>query len=391
MKSVPAIGAALIALVWCVFLPAEAKARVPDSGLSGSSYYLISLDKASLDDAAEAVLVQSLRSRVVIDPDLEAEISFRVAESLTTTELAEQFSVALAEEGIALVRSGDGYRLMDMQGALALRPPLDIVSVPPPDMRLEVLPPMPRPEPSAAAAETGTVSGGRSYWLLLLPCLVALAAASTWLLWRRGQPGLLQVLLDRGNRERELTRDRHAVIDRLLADHPVDLSVLGGACAVASRQGWPVEQVLCDLGGVGDEALADAYSHVTGLQRWYPAERPPIGLGAGPNGLAAFLSEQKMALIEADEWALTVATSDPLDHMAFAELSRLSRRMVTFVVASRSALTDTPFHDPGTDKPSLDRLVIPWARKGDMDGAVLLRAILNRRSAQPSENDSSGQ
>jgi hypothetical protein len=220
---------------------------------------------------------------------------------------------------------------------------------------------------------------------------VALAAASTWLLWRRGRPGFLQVLLDRGNRERELTRDRDAVIDRLLADHPVDLSVLGGACAVASRQGWPVEQVLCDLGGVGDEALADAYSHVTGLQRWYPAERPPIGLGAGPNGLAAFLSDQKMALIETDEWALTVATSDPLDHMAFAELSRLSRRMVTFVVASRSALTDTPFHDPGTDKPSLDRLVIPWARKRDMDGAVLLRAILNRRSAQPSENNSSGQ
>jgi hypothetical protein len=142
---------------------------------------------------------------------------------------------------------------------------------------------------------------------------------------------------------------------------------------------------------VGDEALADAYSHVTGLQRWYSAERPPIGLGAGPNGLAAFLSDQKMALIETDEWALTVATSDPLDHMAFAELSRLSRRMVTFVVASRSALTDTPFHDPGTDKPSLDRLVIPWARKRDMDGAVLLRAILNRRSAQPSENNSSGQ
>lgn len=391
MKSVPAIGAALIALVWCVFLPAEAKARVPDSGLSGSSYYLISLDKASLDDAAEAVLVQSLRSRVVIDPDLEAEISFRVAESLTTTELAEQFSVALAEEGIALVRSGDGYRLMDMQGALALRPPLDIVSVPPPDMRLEVLPPMPRPEPSAAAAETGTVSGGRSYWLLLLPCLVALAAASTWLLWRRGQPGLLQVLLDRGNRERELTRDRDAVIDRLLADHPVDLSVLGGACAVASRQGWPVEQVLCDLGGVGDEALAGAYSDITGLQRWYPADRHPIAVRAGPNGLAAFLSEQKMALIEADEWAVTVATSDPLDHAAFAELSRISGRMVTFVVASRSALTDTPFLDPGTDKSSPDRLVIPWARKRDMDGAVLLRAILNRRSAQPSANSRSGQ
>ena len=391
MKSIPAIGAALIALMWGVFLPAEAMARVPDAGPSGSNYYLISLEKASLDDAAEAVLVQSLRSRVVIDPDLEAEISFRVAESLTTTELAEQFSVALAEEGIALVRSGDGYRLMELQGALAQRPPLDIVSVPPPDMRLEVPPAMPRPGPAAVATETGSVAGGRSYWLLLLACLVGLAAVSSWLLWRRGQFGVLRVLLDRGDRRRELTRDRDAVIDRLLADHPVDLPVLGGACAVASRQGWPVEQVLCDLGGVGDEALADAYSDVTGLQRWDPAERPPIAPGAGPDALAAFLSEQKMALVEADEWAVTVATSDPLDHVAFAELSRLSGRMVTLVVASRSALTDTPFRDSGTDKPPMDRLVIPWARKRDMDGAVLLRAILNRRSDRSSASTDSGQ
>ncbi len=391
MKSIPAIGAALIALMWGVFLPAGAMARVPDAGLSASNYYLISLEKASLDDAAEAVLVQSLRSSVVIDPDLEAEISFRVAESLTATELAEQFSVALAEEGIALVRSGDGYRLMELQGALALRPPLDIVSVPPPGLRLEVPPPMPRPGPAAADAATGPSAGGRSYWLLILPSLLGLAAASAWLLWRRGQSGFLRVLLDRGDRRRELTRDRDAVIDRLLADHPVDLPVLGGACAVASRQGWPVEQVLCDLGGVGDEALADAYSDVTGLQRWYPTERPPIAPGAGPDALTAFLSEQKMALVEADDWAVTVATSDPLDHAAFAELSRLSGRMVTLVVASRSALTDAPFRDSGTDKPPTDRLVIPWARKRDMDGAVLLRAILNRRSDRPSANTDSGQ
>jgi hypothetical protein len=391
MKSVPAVGAALIALVWGVFLPVEARARVPDPGLSGSNYYLISLDKASLEDAAEAVLLQSLRSRVVIDPGLEAEISFRVAEPLTTTELAEQFSVALAEEGIALVRSGDGYRLMEMQGALALRPRLDIVSVPPPDMRLEVPSPMPRPGSSSAAAVTEPVAGGRSYWLLLLPFLAVAAAASTWLLWRRGQFGFLRALLDRSKRGRELTRDRDAVIDRLLAEHPVDLPVLGGACAVASRQGWPVEQVLCDLGGVGDEALADAYADVTGLQRWFPAERPLIAPGAGQDGLAAFLREQNMALIEADEWAVTVATSDPLDHTAFAELSRLSGRIVTFLVASRSALTDTPFHGTVTDKPPLDRLVIPWARKRDMDGAALLRAILNRRSARSSARDLSGQ
>jgi hypothetical protein len=98
-----------------------------------------------------------------------------------------------------------------------------------------------------------------------------------------------------------------------------------------------------------------------------------------------------MALVEADDWAVTVATSDPLDHAAFAELSRLSGRMVTLVVASRSALTAAPFRDSGTDKPPTDRLVIPWARKRDMDGAVLLRAILNRRSDRPSANTDSGQ
>jgi hypothetical protein len=390
MRSVFAVGAALIALVWGTLLPGVAAASVPAAGLSRPNYYLISLDKASLDEAVEAVLVQSLRSRVVVDPDLDAEITFRVAESLSTTELAEQFSVALAEEGVALVRSGDGYRLMDLQSALARRPRLDIVSVPPPEMRPDVRSSIPLSEPSTAIAATvpvaGPVVGGRAPSVLLLPILVVFAGAAAWLLGRRGQLDVLRRVLDRRLARRESNRDRDAVIDRLLAIHPIDLSVLGGACAVASRRGWPVEQVLCDLGGVSDGALADAYADVTGLQRWQPAEQPPIATGSGPERLIAFLSERALALIEADEWAVTVVTSDPLDHAAFAEISRLSARMVTLVVAARSELTHTPFRDTGSDNPPLDRLIIPWAGRRDMDGAVLLQAILNRRPAQPPAN-----
>lgn len=385
-RSVLAVVSAMIGMLWGAILPIAATAGIPAAGLSGPTYYLISLDKAPLDEAVEAVLVQSLRSRVVIDPDLDAEITFRVAESLSTTELAEQFSVALAEEGVALVRSGDGYRLMDLQSALARRPRLDIVSVPPPEMRLDVRSSIPRSEPSTAIAATVPVAGGRAPWVLLLPILVVFAGAAAWLLGRRGQLNFLRVLLDRGLARRESNRDRDAVIDRLLANHPIDLSVLGGACAVASRRGWPVEQVLCDLGGVSDEALADAYADVTGLQRWHPAEKPPIAPGSGPERLTAFLGERTMALIEADDWAVTVVTSDPLDHAAFAEISRLSARMVTLVVAARSELTHTPFRDAGSDRPPLDRLIIPWADRRDMDGAVLLQAILNRRPAQPPAN-----
>lgn len=92
-----------------------------------------------------------------------------------------------------------------------------------------------------------------------------------------------------------------------------------------------------------------------------------------------------MSLIEADEWAVVVATSDPLDHAAFAEISRLSGRMVTLVVAARSALTAEPFRDNGSAEPPPERLIIPWARKRDMDGAILLQAILTRRVQSPQQ------
>ncbi len=92
-----------------------------------------------------------------------------------------------------------------------------------------------------------------------------------------------------------------------------------------------------------------------------------------------------MALVEADAWSVVVATSDPLDDAAFATMSRLSRRMVTLMVASRSDLelaigkaspVDTP-------EPTRHSLIIPWARPARPDGAALLQAILTRR-IQPS-------
>lgn len=378
-------GAALLGSLSCALSPQVVMAAVPAAGLAGPTYYLISLDRASLDEAAEAVLIQSLRSTVVVDPDLEAEITFRVAEALTTTELAEQFSVALAEEGVALVRSGEGFRLMDMQSALARRPRLDIVSVPPPELRPGAREDLSPSTPPAGIAVSEPVGNRGGRWVVLSAILVVISSGSAWLLWRQGRLAFLPIRHERRVHQREPTRDRDAVVDRLLATGTIDLSLLARACEIASRGSWPVEQVLCDLGGVSDQALADAYAGVAGLERWRPADRPPIPASSDSERLVALLRDRSMSLIEVDEWAVVVATSDPLDHAAFADVSRLSARMVTLVVAARSALTDKPFRDTGSAEQPLDRLIIPWAGKRGMDGATLLQAILSRRVTPPPE------
>jgi len=367
-------------------VPARAVAPpAPVSGLPASTYYLISLDRAPLDEAAEAVLIQSLGSTVVVDPDLEARITFRVADALTPTELAEQFSVALAEEGVALVRSGDGFRLMDLQNALAARPQLDIVSVPPPELRPGAREALSASVPAAATARPDPVGKRDVRGLALAAIVVALAAASAWMLRDRWRPALVRV----GRARRALRRDRQgerdAVVDRLVATGTIDLALLAGACETAARRGWPVEQVLCDLGGVSDQALADAYAGVSGLERWSPSDRPSLIADPDADPLAGALRGRGMSLVEADDWAVVVATSDPLDDEAFAEASRLSGRMVTLVVAARSALTTEPFRDSAAAVVPEDRLVIPWSRKRDMDGAALLQAILSRRVIPPSE------
>lgn len=367
-------------------VPARAAAPpAPVSGLPASTYYLISLDRAPLDEAAEAVLIQSLGSTVVVDPDLEAHITFRVAEALTPTELAEQFSVALAEEGVALVRSGDGFRLMDLQNALAARPQLDIVSVPPPELRPGAREALSASVPAAATAPPDPVGKRDVRGLALAAIVVALAAASAWMLRDRWRPALMRV----GRARRVLRRDRQgerdAVVDRLVATGTIDLALLARACETAARHGWPVEQVLCDLGGVSDQALADAYAGVSGLERWSPPARPSLIADPDADPLSGALRERGMSLVEADDWAVVVATSDPLDDEAFAEASRLSGRMVTLVVAARTALTTEPYRDSAAAVVPEDRLIIPWGRKRDMDGAALLQAILSRRVIPPSE------
>lgn len=378
-------GFALLTTLFGALSTHVVMASVPAAGLSGPTYFLISLDRAPLDEAAEAVLIQSLRSTVVVDPGLEAEITFRVADAITTTELVEQFSVALGEEGIALVRSGDGFRLMDLQSALDERPRLDIVSVPPPELlpgageaASTSAPPAPVPVPEPVDDRAGR-------WVMLGAILAVIASGSTWLLWRNGRLTFLRSRSVRLDYRHGQTRDREAVIDRLLASETVDLAVLASACDIASRRNWPVEQVLCDLGGVSDQALADAYASVAGLERWQPADRPPLKAGPESERLVAALRGMSVSLIEADEWAVVLATSDPLDHAAFTEISSLSGRLVTLVVAARSALTAEPFRDKESLERPPERLIIPWARKRDMDGATLLQAILNRRALSPQE------
>lgn len=368
----------IASLVWTLLTPSLAGATEPTDEPT-ATYYLISLNRAPLSEAVEAVLTQTMGAAVTVDPGLDATVTFRISETTTPAELTEQFSVALSEEGIALVRTEDGYRLMDLETARTQRPGLDIVSVPQPELRL--VPGGLAAPPAAAAASAAPAPQHRLLPALTLAVLVAGLLAGGWAWQRRGLGRLLvRTLIGRRRVIPPATvRDRDAVIDRLVSTQRIDLAVLAAACDAAARRGAPVEQVLCDLGGVSDHALADAYAATADLPRWRPTATALTSEPAGGAALEQFLHDRALRLIEADEWAVTVATSDPLDDPAFVALCRLSGRMATLVVAARSDLTAAPFGDAAHSRPRPAGLIIPWSRTADIDGAGLLQAILARR------------
>lgn len=366
----------IASLAWILLTPSLAGAAEPADEPT-ATYYLISLNRAPLGEAVEAVLIQTLGVAVTVDPGLEASVTFRISETATPAELTEQFSVALSEEGIALVRTEGGYRLMDLETAWDQPPGLDIVSVPPPELRLApnalITPP--------SAADVAPAPPRPSLPALTLAVLSAGLLAGFWA-WRHRGKGRLLVKTSIGRRRvfpPATVRDRDAVIDRLIATQKINLAVLAAACDAAARRGAPVEQALCDLGGVSDQALADAYAATADLPRWRPTAAALTSEPAASAALGQFLHDRALRLVEADDWALTVATSDPLDDAAFVALCRLSGRMATFVVAARSDLTAAPFGDAAQPRPRPAGLIIPWSPTAEIDGAGLLQAILARR------------
>ena len=88
-RPVAALLIGVLATIWLATTATSADASVQTAETPARSYYLVSLDRASLADAAEAVLVQSLRSEAVVDPGLTGTVTFRVSEPLSDRELED--------------------------------------------------------------------------------------------------------------------------------------------------------------------------------------------------------------------------------------------------------------------------------------------------------------
>ena len=375
-RPVAALLIGVLATIWLATTATSADASVQMAETPARSYYLVSLDRASLADAAEAVLVQSLRSEAVVDPGLTGTVTFRVSEPLSDRELEERFALVLADQGVALVRADSGFRLMDLQDAQATRPRLDVVGVEAPPMKPGALTAL---TPAVLPKAPPTASNPTGRWILALSAVLAAAWLSV-LAWLKRTS--LRAVIDKSRAVRfrpSVSRadGRDAVVDHLLSKHHIDLTSLATACDQAAKDGRPVEQLLCDLHAVNEQQLADAYCIVTGLARWDGLASETL-LAAD---LSAFFRQRPLKVIEADDWSITVATADPLDDRTFAVLSRLSGRMVTLQVAQRS---DVSVESPA-EPPMSPGLIIPWFRSPPPDGAMLLQAILSRRLSNQTE------
>lgn len=357
-----------------VFL-ASTKAQEAVATPHARSFYLISLAQTPLPEAADAVLVKSLRSSVRIDDGVEADITLSIAEPMTAEGLEIAFAAELAKHGIALIRDGEGYRLADVSVAMVETPPPVIVGAPLPGPKTTIVrqpapvvgpaPPDPDKGPSPWVYAISTVTA------LIVAVLGVRLAGPTIGRWHsRRDPGMLR------SSARTNATQRDAVVDWLLSRHAVSLPLLASACDRAARLGRPVEQALLDVGAVTEAALADAYCAITGLSRWDPRTTP--ALSSGEAALDSLVERHPLRIVEMDAWSLVVASADPLDDRVYADLSRRARRLVTLRVAGRSEVprVEDAVSDTAHDQPLV---IVPWSRPRP-DGARLLQAILARRT-----------
>ena len=371
--------AALCVLPLClgaVLLLASASWAGAATSPDARSFYLISLAQTPLPEAADAVLVKSLRSTVRIDDGLEADITLSIAEPMTGEDLQIAFAAELSNHGIALVREAEGYRLADVSVAMVETPRPLLVGAPLAIPKNTVV----QQQALTVAATRDSAPRRLSWWIYGAGALVA--AVLVGLAVRFGAPviALFRSRLAPSQKRRPATSNaaqRDGVVDWLLSRHSVPLPLLASGCDRAARLGRPVEQALCDVGAVTDVDLADAYCVITGLSRWDPATMPALASEDG--ALGSFIQNHALRIVEMDDWSVVVACADPLDDRTYAALSRTARRMVTLRVARLSEIAPQGT-DASDDDHHVPLVIVPWSRPRP-DGARLLQAILARRSA----------
>ena len=135
---------------------------------------------------------------------------------------------------------------------------------------------------------------------------------------------------------RTSTPSRTAVLEHLQANGSVDDAARVRAELIAGRTGQPVEQILNQLGSLGDQDLVEAYASVTGLDIWSPAEEPAVSELGDLQISLEFLQRSRSLPLSSTGDVLICAVCDPLDAEAAGGLGFAANRSVRIRIARPS-------------------------------------------------------
>ena len=129
---------------------------------------------------------------------------------------------------------------------------------------------------------------------------------------------------------------RVAVLEHLIAVGLADAAAVGRAELVSARTGQPVEQVLNQLGALGDDDLVAAYAEVGGCEIWDPIAAPPQTDPLTIGVTVEFLRRARfVAAVRDIKGTLTCAACDPLDDQALSGLVFATGRKVRGITSRR--------------------------------------------------------
>ncbi len=108
---------------------------------AGENGYTLNLVNVPVKDVAKTVLGDTLAVNYIIDPQINGTMTVQTSAPVSREALIEIFEMALAVNGIALVRQGDSYQILRRSDALGSTPAVSVPSVSPsgPGVKVQVI------------------------------------------------------------------------------------------------------------------------------------------------------------------------------------------------------------------------------------------------------------
>ena len=94
----------------------------PAVQLGSDGAVTIDLEDADIATAAKAVLGDVMKAAYTIDPKVQGKITVKTGKALPSDQALNLFESALADNGVALIKSANAYRIVPMAAAVAASP-----------------------------------------------------------------------------------------------------------------------------------------------------------------------------------------------------------------------------------------------------------------------------